>query len=119
MNHEQRRAKGRTTNDGKSLTDQSQADDTNINVILRKYGVTGTARGVAGPPQYLDHTELPRDLREAIHMTRQAQLLRQNLPEQLRSKPLEELTALTLEQLNTILHPPVEPPAEKAEGDTK
>ena len=111
MNHEERRAKGRTYNDGKSLTDQSQADDTNINVILRKYGVTGVARGVAGQPQYLDHSQFPRDLREAIDFTRKAQALRETLPEQLRGKPLEELSALTMEQLNNILVPPAPPPA--------
>jgi hypothetical protein len=118
MNHHERRAKGRTTNSGKSLTDQSQADDTNINVILRKYGVTGVATGRAGQPQYLDHSELPRDLREAIDLTRRATSLRDSLPEALRSKPLEELNALTMEQLNTILHPPADPPATPP-GDPK
>lgn len=111
MNHEERRAKGRTTNDGKSLTDQSQADDTNINVILRKYGVTGVAKGVAGPPHYLDHTEIPLDLREAIHLARQYNTVRQQLPEALRDKPVEELSTLTIEQINKILAPPAPPPA--------
>lgn len=115
--HDERRARGRTSNDGKSLADQSQADDTNINVILRKYGVTGVAQGVAGPPQYLDHTQLPEDLREAYEQIRSVGRLRDSLPDQLRAKPLEELNALTLEQLNTILHPPAPTPAPS--GETK
>lgn len=116
MNHETRRAKGRTINDGRSLTDQSQADDTNINVILRKYGVTGVARGVAGEPQYIDHTAKPQDLREAFEFARSATALRDRLPPSLRDKPLDELTTLTLDQLNTILHPPAptpEPPKDE------
>lgn len=111
MNHEARRAKGRTYNDCKSLTDQSQADDTNINVILRKYGVTGVAQGVAGHPQYLDHSELPKDLREAFDMARKATSLRATLPEGLRDKPIEQLSKLTMDELNAILHPPAKPPA--------
>lgn len=118
MNHEQRRAKGRTMNDGKSLTDQSQADDTNINVILRKYGVTGVAKGVAGQPQYVDHTTLPKDLREAMEMARSADRLLLELPTQLRDKTVEELSKLTLEQIDAILHPPAEPPATPP-GETK
>jgi len=118
MNHEQRRAKGRTNGSSVSLTDQSQADDTNINVILKKYGVTGVARGVAGAPQYLDHSQLPRDLREAFDLTRRAEDMRKNLPEGLRNKTVEELNKLTMEELNTILHPPAPSPAPPP-GETK
>jgi len=117
MNHEQRRAKGRTTNDGKSLADQSQADDTNINVILKKYGVTGVATGRSGPPQYIDHSTQPKDLREAYEQVREVHALREALPEPLRHKTIDELDNLTMEQLNTILHPPATPPEQK-EGQT-
>jgi len=109
--HDERRSRGRTHNDGKSLTDQSQADDTNINVILRKYGVTGVATGRAGQAQFLDHSLLPTDLREAFETVRAAKGLRDTLPEAIRNKTIEELTTLTLEQLNTILTPPAPPPA--------
>lgn len=116
--HDENRAFGKTENDGKSLADQSQADETNINVILRKYGVTGVATGVAGPPQYLDHTQLPEDLREAYDQIRSVGRLRDQLPDSLRNRPLQELNALTLEQLNEILHPPAIPPATPP-GDPK
>lgn len=116
--HKQRSALGRTFNSGKSLADQSQADETNINVILRKYGVTGVATGVAGPPQYLDHTQLPEDLREAYDQIRSIGRLRDQLPDSLRERPMNELNALTLEELNTILHPPADPPAPPP-GETK
>jgi len=118
MDHNERRAKGRTHNDGKSLTDQSQAADTNINVILKKYGVTGVATGRKGPPQYLDHTARPRDLREAYEQVREVHALRTALPEQLRNKTFDELEALTLDQLQTILTPPAPPPAPPP-GETK
>lgn len=108
--HEQRQPLGKTYNDGKSLADQSQANDTNINVILKKYGVTGVATGRAGAPQYLDHTAMPRDLREAYDQVRGANRLRESLPEPLRGKTLDELNELTMEQLNSILHPPAPTP---------
>lgn len=118
MNHEERRAKGRTTNSGNSLTDQSQANDTNINVILQKYGVTGVARGTTNAPEWLDHTELPKDLREAFDMAKRANEMKNKLPEQLRKRPIEELLNLTPEEVNAILNPPVPTPAAPP-GETK
>lgn len=115
MNHEDRRAKGRTTNNKPTLTDQSQATDTNVNVILKKYGITGKTTGTTAQPEYLDHSLMPQDLREAFEMARQARGLRNKLPEALRDKTLEELTALTPEELKTILEPPAPPPAPKEE----
>lgn len=114
MNHATRNAKGRTVSDPISMADQSQAEDTNINVILRKYGVTGVATGRAGPPQYLDHTEHPEDYRQAIELTRKIGTLQQQLPEQLKNMTLEQVTHLSNEQLNAILAPPkTEPPKEE------
>lgn len=118
MDHEERRAKGRTVNNKPTRTDQSQAADTNINVILTKYGVTGVARGTTNSPEWLDHTQLPQDLREAFDMARRATEARASLPEQLRKKSIEELVALTPEDLRTILTPPAPTPAPK-EGDNK
>jgi len=110
MNHNERQAKGRTYNDGPNITDQSQAQDTDINVILKKYGVTGVARGTTNAPEYLDHTELPQDLRQALDMAHRAQDLQKSLPPQLRDKTLEELTRLTHTEIQTILTPPAAPP---------
>jgi len=115
MNHEERRAKGRTINNEPSLTDQSQADDTNINVILTKYGVTGVARGTTNSPEWLDHSELPRDLREAFDMAKRATEMKQQLPEKLRNRPLEELMRLTPKEVETILAPPAPTPAPQGE----
>jgi len=118
MNHEERRAKGRTKNDGKSLTDQSQANDTDINVIVKKYGVNAATRGTNAEPEYIDHTQRPKDLREAFEMAHRAQELKNDLPASLRNKTMEELTALTADQLNAILNPPATPPATPP-GETK
>lgn len=114
MDHETRRAKGRTTNNEPTLTDQSQARDTDINVIVGRFLTTGQAPGAAGEPQYLDCTELPQDLRGFIEASRSADELRKQLPPQLRDKTPQELEALTQADIQKILTPP-EPPAKPAE----
>lgn len=91
-----------------SKTDQSQANDTDINVIMKRYTVTGVAPGAATGPQYQDFTELPQDLRGLIEQTRSIKHLRGTLPDALRDKPMEELLTLTPAQL-MALHTPVEP----------
>lgn len=116
MNHEQRQAKGRTTNNKPSLTDQSAARDTDINVIVQKFGISGVAPGPSREPVWgADLTGLPTDLRDAIEAARSAAQIRQHLPPQLRDRPIEELAALTVEQIQTIITPPDKP----KDGETK
>ncbi|QXP08238.1 MAG: internal scaffolding protein [Arizlama microvirus] len=115
MNHEERRAKGRIIDNTPTMTDQSQAKDTDLNVIMKKYAVTGRVPGAPGQPIYGDFTNLPTDLRGMIEEARSIKERRKSLPPQLRDKPMEELLALTPEQLTTILTPPEQPakPEEK------
>lgn len=89
-----------------TLTDQSQANDTDINVIVKRYGIHAQAPGNPAQPMYGDFSGLPTDLRGFIEVGRTLEENRQRLPEPLRDKPIEELFALTPEQLTAILTPP-------------
>jgi len=103
-----------TYNNSPTLTDQSQANSTDINVIVGQFNISGRVPGAAGEPMTGDFTQYPRDLREMIDMGRSLEAKRRQLPKELRDKPMEELLALTPEQLKTILTPP-QPKAEPKE----
>lgn len=105
------KAKAIFINTKPSKTDQSQAEDTNINIIMRKYRITGQAPGASKAPIYADFTELPTSLAEMMETARKMPSIRASLPEQLRSMPLEQLLSLTPEDLTNILTPPAQPPA--------
>lgn len=98
-----------------SLTEQSLANETDINVIISRFAVSGTVPGAAGEPIYADFTQLPTDLRGFLETAQRLDQLRSSLPPALRSKPVEELLTLTPEQLKTILTPkPAEDPPKPA-----
>lgn len=107
-----------TMTDSPSLTDQSAAKETDINVIVATYGITGQARGKQ-PIHGVDWTEHPQDLRDAFEKVRELSKLRGALPEALREHKIEELLALTDDQLAHILTPPPEKPAETPKEDPK
>jgi len=116
VNHEERRAKGRTVNNEPTMTDQSQASETDLNVIMRKYGVSGRVPATTAQPMYGDFTNLPTDLRDMIETSRTIKEKRSQLPKELREMPIEELLALTPDQLTTILTP--QQPAATQAGTT-
>lgn len=88
-----------------SLTDQSQAHETDINVIVGRMGIGGTVPGNAQQPMYGDFTELPTDLRGFLEQARQLETLREQLPKELRGQKLEELLSMTPEQVAKLLTP--------------
>lgn len=94
-----------------TMTDQSQAADTDVNIIMRKFGIGGMLTVQGKQPIYTDFTGLPQDLAAMIRMARRSAELRQNLPQQLREMPDEQLFALTRDQLTHILTPPAPTPA--------
>lgn len=94
------------TNMDPSMTDQSQAADTDVNVIVKKYAVTGQAPGMAKKPIYLDFTQIPDTLRGMMEKGHELRGYRAKLPEQLRELPLEALLTLTPEQIKAIVEPP-------------
>lgn len=111
-----KRAKAAYRDKSPTLTDQSQAAETDINVIVKRYGVHGQAPGTTREPMYGDFTGLPTDLRGFIETGRALEEHRERLPEKLRDMPITELLALTPEELTNILTPPAPPPGE---GETK
>lgn len=115
-------AKTRSTQE--TLTDQSAAKSTDINVIVKQFRIAGTAPGPAVEPMYGDFSELPGDLREMIETSRTIKERRRQLPPELREMPIEELLTLTPEQVSEKLkkpEPPAPPtpPADKPDGGTK
>lgn len=95
-------------------TDQSQGHETDINVIVGRYGIGQVTSGNdPATGQYIDWTVFPRDLKEMIETARSLERHRAELPEQLREMPINDILNLTNEQLTTILTPPA-PPAPPA-----
>lgn len=97
-----------------TLTDQSSAKDTDVNVIMKTYAIHGQAPGTNKQPMHgVDFTELPNDLREFIETGRTLNEHMARLPKELRDLTAEQLFALTPEQLKDKLTPaPKEPPEE-------
>lgn len=95
-----------------SMTDQSAAKDTDVNVIIKSYQVHGQMPGTTQQPLYGDFTQLPADLRGFIDMGEQLQEQRKSLPDALRNMPLEELLALQPDEIKRILTPPATPPVD-------
>lgn len=99
----------------KTLADQAGADETNVNVIMRKYAPLGAYPGTAKEHLDADFTTIPQDLRSMIDLTRRISQLRDRLPRELRDYTPEQLDALTVDELTTILTPPAQPPAQPKE----
>jgi len=106
-------ARTRTTEP--SMTDQSAADSTNVNVILKnaKFGQLEVGKGAATPPMYEDTTNLPEDLRDMMELARQLPGYIGQLPTELRDIPLDVLMNMTPEDIRTRLTPP-DTPAQQA-----
>jgi len=100
-------------------TDQSQANDTDINVIIGRFGIGRLAPGAATPPIYADLTEMPRDLRGFIETARNLETLRERLPAQLRGQNVDELLALTPAQIHGLLFPKKEEQKPVTNADKK
>lgn len=116
--YKRNKAKARTVTKLPSLTDQSAANASDINVILKRQRITGTVPGPAQQPISGDFSQLPVGLRDFIHEGRRLEQLRNRLPPQLKDMLTEELLSLSTEQLQVILAPPADKPADKPkQGD--
>jgi len=105
MSYAINRLRARTVNNQPTMTDQSQAAETDINVIIKQFMKTGQATGPAENPMYEDFTEFPTDLRSMIERSREVAKLRRELPEKLQHLEVEELLGLTPEAWNKIMKP--------------
>lgn len=112
--------RSRTKNTKPTLTDQAGAKDTDINVIVSRFTKTGTVPGTKTAPMSGDFTQLPRDLAEFIQTSRNLQTLTRKLPKELQDMKIEDMLALTPEQLKEKLAPPpAPPPPDNKDGDKK
>lgn len=114
MNYQRNKQLSKTKPKKPSMTDQAGARETDINVIVKQFTVSGRVNGTTKEPMYQDFSELPRDLRGFIEMGRGLSENADKLPKQLRDLAPEELFALTREQITAKLTPP-QPEAKKDE----
>jgi len=114
LNYEQYKKRANllaTINNEPSETDQAGAEDTNINVIVKRYGVFGTIPQGAKTPRYgEDMSEIPTDLRDMIEAARMLEIYRGELPPALRALKLDDLLSMTPEAISDILNPPAPKP---------
>lgn len=97
--------KARYYSKGPSLTDQSQAKDTDLNIIVRQLAATGVVRGKAGEPlPFTDYTNGPADLREHLEAVKNLKDLRGELPKELQQLTLEQIVTLDNKQLAQYYH---------------
>lgn len=111
--YQKHRLRAQFKNTEPTLTDQSQAATTDLNIIVKQFRATGqippmSQNGISG-----DFTQFPHDFRDMIEHSRQIAHLRGKLPEKIRELSLEEILALKPEDITRILAPekPADPPA--------
>lgn len=92
-----------------TLTDQSQAANTDINIIVTQFLRTGQAPGQQ-TPVYGDFTDFPTDLKTMFELARSVKDKIQELPDALQGMPLEQLVQLTNDQINDMLPKPAPEP---------
>jgi len=103
-----------SVNNQPTRTDQSGAEDSDINVIVKRYGVYGTIPQGKKQPQFgQDLSEIPTDLAEVIESARMLEIYRGQLPDALKALNIEDLITMTPEAIADILKPPVKQPAKE------
>lgn len=117
-NYQQKKLAAIHFNDEPTMTDQSAAEDTDINVIVNQFMRTGQLTAGATPPTQGDFTQIPTNLRDMIELGRSVRFHRNRLPKQLQGMTDHELLALTPDALRKILtDEPAPKPAEKKEAN--
>ena len=69
-----------------TLTQQSFREDSDINVILERFNITGELPGSSSEPQYGDFLDSPVDYKSALDVVMTAQSAFNALPARLRSR---------------------------------
>lgn len=106
MNYQKNKERAKTRPTKPTQTDQASAKETDINVIVKNFTVHGQAPGTTQQPMYANFADLPRDLRGFIELGRSMQNGIKQLPKQLSDLTMDELFALTREQITAKLTPP-------------
>lgn len=116
--YDERRKRLATRTKGETLTDQSQAADCDINIIVRKHMPGTPVPGSPRQPIYgADLTKIPRDLASAIASVRHMETLRGQLPKEFKDLAIDDLLAYTPDQIHEILQKSQPATEEKKEGD--
>lgn len=93
-------------------TDQTGAEETDINVIVKRYGIHGQAPGAAQPAMFEDFTKLPQDFRAMVDQIRTLDELRDSLPAELKAMSIYELANMTYDEFVAKMPKPATPPAQ-------
>lgn len=115
MSYAKNKLQARTKCVKPTLTDQSQATETDRNVIVQRFLQHGQMPGTAKNPLYADFSALPEDLRGFIHQAKRLATLKNRLPKALRGYSMNDLIELTPDELKDILAPPAPKPEDKPE----
>lgn len=118
MRYSEAKQRAKTRNTKPSLTDQSQALQTDRNVIVHRFLKTGMAPG-GKDPMYADFSRLPTTLAGFLHQAKSLDTLRKRLPKPLQGYSTTDLLALKPDELRTILEPPAKPAGEKPKDEQK
>lgn len=116
--YQQRKEKAKYRPTKPTKTDQSQAKDTDVNLIVKRYAVSGTVPGNTSTPMYGDFTKLPRDFRGLIEQARSIEKLRGELPEQMQNLTIQDLVEMDNAALVKYLTP-ADKPADKPTEEPK
>lgn len=93
-----------TVDNTPTMTDQAGSEDTDINVIVKRYGVYGTMpQGTKQARFGEDYSQLPDDLAGFIYTARSVERLRGELPFELANLTMEELVTYDTQQLAELL----------------
>lgn len=108
MSYYENRLRAQITNTEPTLTDQSQARETDINIIVGQMLKMNAEPIYPNKDMAGDFSEFPTDLRGMIEAAKAMEEHRKQLPVELRNKPVAELLTMTPEQIAHILAPPEE-----------
>lgn len=102
-NYHRNKELSKTLTIGQTMTDQSGAEATDINIIVKKLAMTGTIPGSSTPPMYVDMSEIPDNLRDMLEMSRNIEKHRNELPQALRSLSTAELLSTDPNRLSAMI----------------
>jgi len=91
MSYRENKRRAITPTIGVTMTDQSGAEATDINVIVRKMNQTGMMPAGAKQPIYADFSDIPNNLKDMLDMSRNLEEHRSQLPEGLQGLSTAEL----------------------------
>lgn len=104
MGYAENKERSKTLIIGNTVTDQSGAPGTDINVIVKKMQQTGSMPTGSKPPMWgADLSEIPDNLRDMLEMSRNIEAHRNELPKELQGLSTAELINTPPKRLNDMM----------------